>query len=99
MRPFGFEGSWPDKYMRGLTGLERAVHYWQISAGSPELSVPPPRADVSVWDARDHAVLVPWFALLQVLRAAAYVRRSLRRYQDYVWAHGRTFVAKGPVDR
>ena len=32
-------------------------------------------------------------------RAAAYVRRSLRRYQDYVWAHGRTFVAKGPVDR
>ena len=24
-----FEGSWPDKYMRELTGLERAVHYWQ----------------------------------------------------------------------
>ena len=26
---YNFEGSWPDKYMRELTGLERAVHYWQ----------------------------------------------------------------------
>ena len=92
---YNFEGSWPDKYMRELTGLERAVHYWQISSGDPQLSVPPPRRDVSVWDARDHAVVLPWQSLLQVVRAVAWVDRSLERYGEYAWAHGVAFVARG----
>ena len=94
MRPYGFDGAWPDKYMRELTSLEAAVHYLQISSGVPALSVPPPSADVSVWDVRDHAVVLPWGALLQQLRVAAWVNRSLPRYRAHLWAHGATVVAR-----
>lgn len=108
--------------MRELTGLERAVHYWQalntlasavearqqigartyllltcgqVSSGDPQLSVPQPKRDVSVWDARDHAVILPWQSLLQVVRAVAWVDGSLERYGEYAWAHGVAFVAHG----
>jgi len=49
---------------------------------------------VSVWDARDHAVILPWQSLMQVLRAVAWVDRSLERYVEYAWAHGVVFVAR-----
>ena len=41
-RPYNFEGAWPDRYFRALTALERSVHYYQVSAGSPALSIPTP---------------------------------------------------------
>ena len=56
VRPYRFEGAWPDKYFRALTSLEQAVLYWQVSSGGAKLSVPRPKDDVSVWDARDHSV-------------------------------------------
>ena len=96
VRPYRFEGGWPDKYMRELTSLEKALMYFQVSAAAPELSVPPPARDVSVWHARDHAVLLPWGVLLSALRAVVFANRSVERYQDYVWAHGCTFVSEHP---
>ena len=66
----------------------------QVSSGDPQLSVPQPKRDVSVWDARDHAVILPWQSLMQVLRAVAWVDRSLERYVEYAWAHGVVFVAR-----
>ena len=54
-----------------------------------------PKRDVSVWDARDHAVILPWQSLLQVVRAVAWVDGSLERYGEYAWAHGVAFVAHG----
>jgi len=67
----------------------------QVSSGDPQLSVPRPKRDVSVWDARDHAVILPWQSLMQVLRAVAWVDGSLERYVEYAWAHGVVFVANG----
>ena len=32
VRPYRFEGTWPDKYFRALTSLEQAVHYYQVIA-------------------------------------------------------------------
>ena len=70
VRPYRFEGAWPDKYFRALTSLEQAVLYWQVSSAGAKLSVPRPKDDVSVWDARDHSVTLPWSTLRQVLRTA-----------------------------
>ena len=53
----------------------------QVSSGDPQLSVPRPKRDVSVWDARDHAVILPWQSLMQVLRAVAWVDGSLEAYR------------------
>ena len=68
----------------------------QVTAASPALSVPPPAREVSVWHARDHAVLLPWGVLLSAVRAVVFANRSVERYQDYVWAHGCTFVSEAP---
>ena len=43
-----------------------------------------------------HAVLLPWGVLLSAVRAVVFANRSVERYQDYVWAHGCTFVSEAP---
>mmetsp|Transcript_40144 Transcript_40144/g.90973 ORF Transcript_40144/g.90973 Transcript_40144/m.90973 type:complete len:117 (-) Transcript_40144:195-545(-) len=94
VRPYRFEGDWPDRYFRHLTSLEQAVHYYQISSGSPELSVPTPPADVSVWDARDHGVHLPWASLLDVLRAIVAVNSSRKEYTNLLWRRGPVWVSQ-----
>ena len=94
VRPYGFEGEWPDKYFKALTSLEQAVLYLQVSAGSPALSVPRPPANVSVWDARDHAVRLPWRTLSEVLRAAMWINGSKERYVERLWKQGAVFVSR-----
>ena len=74
-RPYNFEGAWPDRYFRALSSLERAVHYYQVSAGSAALSIPRPLDNVSVWDARDHAVRLPWRTVRDVLHTIMAVDR------------------------
>ena len=93
MRPYRFEGEWPDKYFRALTALEQTVHYYQISSGSRELSVPTPPADVSTWDARDHGVHLPWGTLLEVLRVVAAVNGSRDDYLRRLWVRGQVWVS------
>ena len=80
MRPYHFEGTWPDHYFKELSALEHAILYFQVTSGSPQLSVPTPKADVSVWDARDHAVRLPWRTLREVLQSIFAVNRERERY-------------------
>ena len=94
VRPYRFEGEWPDKYFRALTSLEQAVHYLQVSSGSPELSIPEPAKDVSVWDARDHAVRLPWHTLSEALRVAMWINGSHDRYVQRLWRQGAVFHSR-----
>lgn len=95
-RPYRFEGPWPDRYFRSLTSIERDIFYLQISAGSAALSVPRPPDDISVWDARDHAVHVPWRALKEALRAAIHINGSYSNYVEWLWTKGATFQSEAP---
>ena len=92
-RPYRFEGQWPDRYFRALSALERAIHYYQVSAGHASLSIPRPPDNVSVWDARDHAVRLPWRTLREVLHKIIAVDGSEERYIRTLWAEGTTFVS------
>ena len=94
VRPYRFEGEWPDKYFKAFTALEQAIHYLQVTSGSPALSSPTPAADVSVWDARDHAVRLPWRTLSDALKAAMSIDGSNERYVERLWKHGVTFVSQ-----
>ena len=87
-RPYGFEGQWPDRYLKLLLAIETAVHYYQISAGSPQLSYPRPPYDVTAWDGWNRDTKLPWRALSAVLRAIFWVNRSALRYKSlpvHVW--------------
>ncbi|KAL1505068.1 hypothetical protein AB1Y20_008828 [Prymnesium parvum] len=95
VRPYGFEGAWPDHYFKELSALEHAVFYFQVTSGDPELSVPAPRKDVSVWDARDHGVRLPWRTLREVLASVVAVNHSRSQYLDLLRVRGHaTFVSK-----
>lgn len=94
VRPYGFEGAWPDGYFRALTSLEQAVHYWQVSSGDAALSVPPPPEKVSVWDARDHAVRLPWRTLHELLQAIIECNGTHALYLRRLWARGTTFISR-----
>ena len=93
VRPYNFEGPWPDRYFRALTAVERAVHYYQVSSGAAALSSPRPPDNVSVWDARDHAVRLPWRTLREVLQRVIAVDGSLERYLHQLWTSGTRFVS------
>ena len=88
VRPYGFEGQWPDRYLKLLTAIENAVHYYQISTGAPQLSSPRPPYDVLAWDAWNRDTKVPWRTLSGVLRTIFWVNRStsrLKRLPMRVW--------------
>lgn len=93
VRPYHFEGPWPDKYFRSWSALEQSVHYYQVTSGSPELSVPRPESNVTVWDARDHAVRLPWRTLREVLAAIISVGASREAYVRLLWAQGTVFTS------
>lgn len=93
VRPYNFEGSWPDRYFRALSALERAVLFYRVSSGHASLSIPQPADNVSVWDARDHAVRLPWHTLREVLHKVIAVDGSAERYVSQLWAEGTRFVS------
>ena len=62
--------------------------------GLAEALVARAKADVSVWDARDHGVELPWRTLRDVLGAVAADNRSRERYLHRVWTRGAVFVAQ-----
>ena len=87
-RPYGFEGQWPDRYLKLLLAIETKVHYYQISAGSPQLSTPRPPYGVSAWDGWNRDTKLPWRALTTALRAILWVNHSEHRYKSlplHVW--------------
>ena len=69
------------------------MHYYQVSAGSPALSIPTPPENVSTWEARDRAVRLPWRALRMVLHAIIADGGETERYLDRLWAKGTRFVS------
>ena len=92
-RPYNFEGPWPDRYFRALSAVEQAIHYYQVSSGDAALSLPRPPDNVSVWDARDHAVRLPWRSLREVLHAIIQVNGSTDRYVRQLWSQGTRYVS------
>ena len=74
IRPYGFEGPWPDKYVKLQTSLEDALLYFQLSMGSPSLCGKQPDAFLTtVYDARDGACRVPRAGLSRVFRAVKWM--------------------------
>ena len=67
VRPYGFEGTWPDRYLKLQLGLEDALGYFQLSVGSPTLCGLQPA--VKVFDARDRSCRVPRRGLERVFRS------------------------------
>jgi hypothetical protein len=66
----------------------------QVSSGSPALSIPQPKDDVSVWDARDHHVHLPWRSLRDVLGAVRWVDGSVERYRQLAASGKNIFVSQ-----
>ena len=98
VRPYRFEGTWPDRYFRAWSALEQAVHYYQVTSGSAALSIPQPVENVSIWDARDHAVRLPWRTLKDVLGAVVAVGGVRESYVRQLWAQGTVFVSQAQVE-
>lgn len=63
-----------------LSALEQSIHFFHIRSGSAAFSVPQPADNVSVWNARDHAVWVPWPTLRVALVDALGVNGSREHY-------------------
>jgi hypothetical protein len=81
VRPYGFEGSWPDQYFKAQLAIEDAVHFYQISTGSTSLMHPPPPANATGWVARNgRSTELPWRTLREVLSAILRVNGSTQRY-------------------
>ena len=88
VRPFGFEGKWPDQYFKSILPLEQhQVHFYQISTGDPSLMHPPPsmgRAAIAQpgWVTREgRDTELPWHNLWEVLRTVMITNRSRWRYE------------------
>ena len=51
VRPYGFHGRWPNQYHLSMARQQNATHAFVIQTTRPELCLPVPPANVSVWDA------------------------------------------------
>ena len=65
-----------------------------MTSGSAALSIPRPKEDVSVWDARDRHVHLPWRTMRSVLAAVRRVGGSVERYRQLVAAGKNVFVSR-----
>ena len=82
VRPYGFEGSWPDQYLKTQLGVEERVHFYQVSTGDTRLMTPPPPRNATGWVARNgRSVRLPWRTLREVLGAVLSVNGSMDRYR------------------
>ena len=52
IRPYGFDGAWPDQYHFAMARRENATHAFVIRTVDRTLCTPVPAANVSAWDAR-----------------------------------------------
>ena len=81
VRPFGFEGAWPDRYFRDA--LQRAgdpVLHVLVSMGAPELCTPRWSLDTLPLNARDGACALPWETLERALGHVRWLRQRPARY-------------------
>ena len=66
----------------------------QVSSGSAALSYPRPPDNVSVWEARDHGVRLPWRTLREVLLAIMAIDGDGERYVRRLWSSGTRWVSR-----
>ena len=71
VRPYGFDGAWPDQYHFAMARRENATHAFVIRTVDRTLCSPVPAANVSAWDARPLNIRVLPGALTLALAAAA----------------------------
>jgi hypothetical protein len=82
IRPFGFEGAWPDKYMRTQHAHGgNFVFHLHVAIGSPDLCYPRYSLDVGAWGARSASCAVPWPVLAQALENIKWFREDSARYE------------------
>ena len=71
IRPYGFDGPWPDQYHLSMARQENATHAFVIRTRDRTLCSPVPPANVSAWDARPLNTRVRHDAFVRALAAAA----------------------------
>lgn len=74
IRPYHFDGSWPDSYHYAMAQRENATRAFVVRTVDPSLCTPIPQANVSAWDARPLDTHVLPRVLLRALDAAACTR-------------------------
>jgi len=100
VRPYGFDGTWPDSYYRNILRLTPTpkIYHMALSIGSPELCHPSHNGyAISIQTASmAKRCTLPWLALLRALRMVAWWRQpgygrrpeltSDQRYIQGSWA-------------
>lgn len=76
IRPYGFQGAWPDKYHLAMALRENATHAFVLQTRDRSLCSPVPPANVSAWDARPLNTFVQPNAFVRALAAVACARSS-----------------------
>jgi hypothetical protein len=71
VRPYGFDGKWPDRYHLALAQRQNATHAFVVRTRNRSLCTPVPPHNVSAWDARPLNTFVRQRAFLAGLAAAA----------------------------
>mmetsp|Transcript_62814 Transcript_62814/g.139864 ORF Transcript_62814/g.139864 Transcript_62814/m.139864 type:complete len:125 (-) Transcript_62814:221-595(-) len=81
IRPYGFEGEWPERYYKLLMNVEDAVLYFQLSIGSPGLCHmgEEAAAATTIWDARDRNCHIPQRSLERVFRSVRWTINETNR--------------------
>ena len=71
IRPYHFDGAWPDAYHYAMAQRENATHAFVVRTVNRSLCSPEPPANVSAWDARPLNTHVRAHVFLRALDAAA----------------------------
>jgi len=71
VRPYGFEGRWPDQYHYSMARQQNETHVFVISTLNRNLCSPSPPANVTAWDARPLNTYVNLTVFDSALAAAA----------------------------
>ena len=71
VRPYGFQGGWPDQYHLSMAQRENATHVFVLQTRDRTLCEPLPLPNVSAWDARPLNTRVEPAAFRRALSAAA----------------------------
>ena len=71
VRPYNFDGAWPDRYHLAMAQRENATHAFVVRTRNRSLCTPVPPANVSAWNARPLNTHVREAAFTAGLAAAA----------------------------
>ena len=100
IRPYRFEGAWPDRFVKLWTAKDRCIFYFQISIVSPELCKLKADAEPSMVSAWQLDVFLPWRTLETALHAIIFsINRSLSAYERLPTNTFLSFYEDGDIGR